>query len=107
MRPLTCTFSQGIRAFSRFFLLIYPFLYGSYYGYIARETNFALGVCLALIGSIALCAILNEGIGLEDPFLPSRTFLNDIRVKVRFEALFQTYNRSSPGHVTGTVEPCI
>lgn len=50
-------------------------------GYIARQTNFGLGVALALLGSIALVAILNEGIGLEDSFLPARAFLNDIRVR--------------------------
>jgi len=60
---------QGIRSFSRVYVILIWALFGSYYAWVARETgSLAFAICLAGTASLALVGLIKVSMTMEDPF---------------------------------------
>jgi hypothetical protein len=60
----------GLRAFSRVFILLLPWLYGPYLGNLAASTGLGFAITFSVVQSIALQSLFVIRFSLEDPFRP-------------------------------------
>lgn len=60
---------QGIRSMCRFYIsLIIPLFFAPYWAMIANQANFALAFFISIVVQIAMVAVLNVTLTLEDPW---------------------------------------
>jgi len=60
---------QGIRSFTRVYVVLIWTMFGSYYAWVAQETgSLAFAVCLATTSSLALVGLIKVSMTMEDPF---------------------------------------
>lgn len=60
----------GLRAFTRIFILLMPWLFGPYLGNLAASTGIAFAITFSVVQSIALLTLFVIRFSLEDPFTP-------------------------------------
>eukprot|EP00192_Tetraselmis_astigmatica_P004473 CAMPEP_0117667504 /NCGR_PEP_ID=MMETSP0804-20121206/11010_1 /TAXON_ID=1074897 /ORGANISM="Tetraselmis astigmatica, Strain CCMP880" /LENGTH=469 /DNA_ID=CAMNT_0005475251 /DNA_START=193 /DNA_END=1602 /DNA_ORIENTATION=- len=60
---------QGIRSFTRVYVILIWVMFGSYYAWVAQQTgSLAFAVCLAITSSMALAGLIKVSMSMEDPF---------------------------------------
>jgi hypothetical protein len=69
---------QTTRAFAHVAVWAHPLIMGPYYAWVSAGTGVGFAVFLAVATAVALSALLNARIALEDPFVPG--LLDTIRV---------------------------
>jgi hypothetical protein len=83
---------QGLRSFGRLFSMFLPPFYAPYFTDLAHQLHsLGLGICFAMLTSIALTALFETVSSLEDPFLDqAHSVLDSIMVKDELITLFAT-----------------
>eukprot|EP00873_Tetraselmis_striata_P036935 jgi/Tetstr1/457199/TSEL_043847.t1 len=60
---------QGIRSFTRVYVILIWTMFGSYYAWVAQQTgSLAFAICLAATSSLALVGLIKVSMTMEDPF---------------------------------------
>jgi hypothetical protein len=83
---------QGLRSFGRLFSVFLPPFYAPFFTDVAQQLHsLGMGICFAILTSIALTALFETVISLEDPFLDLPRFVLDgINVKDELVTSFTT-----------------
>jgi hypothetical protein len=60
---------QGMRSLARFYVVLFiPIFFGPYWAWVAANTDFAFAFFFSILTQVALTAVLNLSLALEDPF---------------------------------------
>jgi hypothetical protein len=60
---------QGMRSLARFYVVLFiPIFFGPYWAWVATNTDFAFAFFFSILTQVALTAVLNLSLALEDPF---------------------------------------
>jgi hypothetical protein len=83
---------QGLRSFGRLFSMFLPPFYAPYFTNVAHQLHsLGMGICFAILTSIALTALFETVVSLEDPFLDEpHCVLDGINVKDELVTSFAT-----------------
>ena len=75
----------SLRAYSHFFLNVFPILFGPYFAHLVKDSNQAIGYVVAVIYSLVLVSLDNIQEDLENPF--DLNGADDIRLDVAVDPL--------------------
>jgi len=89
---------QGVRAMVRCYIcVVIPVFFGSYWGFVSQNADFALAFFSSIAFQIALTGLLNVSISLEDPF--DNVGLNGIFIDEQLYEIEQAIDALNESHV--------